>query len=135
MSQRLDNFAPPGSRSVPEWVGKTPDSMPPPRVKLRILERHNFTCFWSKEPIKPGDKVEFDHAIALVLGGENREANLVPVLANEHKVKTRRDIIEKVKRAKSLKKTYGLATKNSRPIPGSKASPWKKKFDGTTERR
>lgn len=125
----------PSSRAVPEWIGKTPDSAPPPRVKLRVLERHNYTCFWSKQPIKPGDKVEFDHVIALVLGGENRESNLVPALAHEHKVKTRKDVLEKVKRAKALKKSYGLAKKQSRPIPGSKNTPFKKHFDGSVSRR
>lgn len=123
------------TRSVPEWIGRTPDSTPPPRVKLRVLERHNYTCFWSKQKINPGDKVEFDHVIALVLGGENRESNLVPALSEEHKVKTRKDVIEKVKRAKSLKKRYGLAKKTSRPMNGSKASGWKHKMNGDWERR
>lgn len=135
MSQRLDNFSPPGSRSVPEWIGKTPDSVPPPRVKLRVLERHNYTCFWSKQPIKPGDKWEADHEIAIILGGENRESNLVPALVNEHKVKTRKDVLEKVKRAKALKNSYGLAKKQSRPIPGNRNSEFKKHMDGSVSRR
>lgn len=118
------------TRSVPEWVGKTPNTAPPPRVKLRVLERHNYTCFWSKQKINPGDKVEFDHAIALVLGGENRESNLVPALSEEHKVKTRKDVIERVKRAKSLKKRYGLAKKTSRPMPFGRNSNLKKKING-----
>lgn len=122
-------------RSVPEWVGRTPDSAPPPRVKLRVLERHNYICFWSKEQIKPGDKVEFDHAIALILGGENRESNLVPALAHEHKVKTRKDVLEKVKRAKALKKSYGLSKPKTKPMPFGRTSPFKKKMDGTVVRR
>ena len=103
-------------RSVPEWIGASPDSVPPPRVKLRVLERYNFTCFWSKQPIKPGDKWECDHELAIINGGANRESNLVPALKSEHQVKTRKDVFEKKKRAKLLKKSYGL----NRPKPRRK---------------
>jgi hypothetical protein len=34
-----------------------------------------------------------------------------------------------------LKKTYGIATRRGRPIMGSRASGFKKKFDGTIVRR
>ena len=29
------------TRSVPKWIGKTDDAMPPPRVRLRIFEAYN----------------------------------------------------------------------------------------------
>jgi 5-methylcytosine-specific restriction enzyme A len=35
-------------RSIPEWIGKTPDSKIPPRVKLRIWERYEGRCHITK---------------------------------------------------------------------------------------
>ncbi len=134
MSQRLDNFAPPGSRSVPEWIGKTPDSMPPPRVKLRILERYERRCYLTGEPLVPG-QFDFEHMIAIVNGGENRESNIAPANKPAHKIKTRADNAIKAKRAKSLKKRYGLVKPKGRPMMGTKASGYKKHFDGTVTRR
>lgn len=42
-------------------------------------------------------------------------------------------MIDKAKRG--LEKRLGLRIKRSRPMQGSKASLWKRKMDGTTERR
>jgi 5-methylcytosine-specific restriction protein A len=32
-------------RSVAEWIGKTDNTPVPPRVKMRIFERHNGRCY------------------------------------------------------------------------------------------
>lgn len=36
---------------------------------------------------------------------------------------------------RSLKKAFGIATRRGRPMAGSRASGWKKKFNGTVVRR
>ncbi len=59
------------SREVAEWIGKTDDSMPPERVRLRILRRYNFTCYKTGVPIAPGSKWQLDHIIAIINGGKN----------------------------------------------------------------
>ena len=91
-------------RAVPEWIGKTPDTKAPPRVSLRIWERENGMCHLSGRKIMPGEPWQLDHKIALINGGENRESNLFPALADKHKEKTRADVAEKshvAERAKS----------------------------------
>jgi 5-methylcytosine-specific restriction protein A len=95
------------ARSTQEWIGKTPDSRPPPRVLLRIFERYKGVCHWSSIVIRPGDNWDADHIIALINGGENRESNLAPILRGKpHKEKTAKDVAEKAavyrKRAKHL---------------------------------
>ncbi len=75
-------------RSVLEWIGKTPDSMPPPTVRARIFDAHDGRCHISDEKIKPGDAWDLEHKKSLRNGGENRETNLAPALRSKHREKT-----------------------------------------------
>lgn len=86
-------------RELPEWIGATPDTAVPPRVKDRVFRRHGGRCHKTGRKIRrPFDKWECDHVIALINGGENRESNLAPVLAGRtHREKTDRDLAEKSK--------------------------------------
>ncbi len=94
------------ARTVDEWIGKTDDSVPPPRVRLRVFEAYQGRCYRSGRKIMAGDKWQLDHIKAIINGGENRESNLAPILDDAHKVKTREDLDEKSKvyrtRAKHL---------------------------------
>lgn len=121
-------------RKRPEWIGATPDAAIPPRVKLRVFERHGGVCHISGRKIAAGERWECDHVVALANGGENRESNLAPALYKPHKAKTAADVAEKAKTARVRSKHLGIK-KPKRPMPGSKASGWKRKMDGTTERR
>jgi len=96
------------SRAVKEWIGKTDDTRPPPRVQLRILERHEFRCYLTGVEIRDGDRphIEFDHVVALVNGGENRETNLAPAFRKAHREKTKRDVAEKSKVRKKQAKAF-----------------------------
>lgn len=84
------------SRAVPEWIGATPDSPVPARVRLRVFERDDGKCQcgcgrW----ITAADKWETDHIVAIVNGGENRERNLQTLLKADHDAKTGGDVAEK----------------------------------------
>lgn len=83
------------ARAVTEWIGATPDTQAPPRVRLRIFEREKGICSLSGRKIAPGEKWQADHKIALINGGENRESNLFPALVDKHAEKTKRDVAEK----------------------------------------
>lgn len=121
-------------RSVPEWIGKTPDTPIPARVKLRVFERFGGVCQETGRKITPGDAWDCDHTLALANGGENRESNLRPVLHTAHVEKTREDVAMKAKDDRVRKKHLGIKAKTA-AIPGSKASRWKRKIDGTIVRR
>jgi 5-methylcytosine-specific restriction protein A len=112
------------SRSVAEWIGKTDDSAIPPRIRLRVFERDSGICQCGCEMvIFPGDKWETDHLVALINGGENREANLRTMLAKHHKLKTAQDVAEKAKVNRKKASHLGIKRRR-RTIPG-------RKFDGT----
>jgi len=94
-------------RSVPEWIGKTPDTPVPPRVRLRVFEAYEGRCYLSGRKIQPGDVWEVEHKKALSLGGENRESNLAPALKDAHREKTREDVAAKSKADRIRKKHLG----------------------------
>lgn len=114
-------------RSVPEWIGATPDTPIPRRVKIRVFEREGGICYLSGRKIRPGDLWECDHRIALINRGENRESNLVPAIHNEHKRKTKDDLAKKSEFARKRGKAIGLRKKL-----GFRA--WRR-FDGSIVRK
>lgn len=118
------------SRSVEEWVGATDDAVPPPRVRLRVFERHGGICYLTGRKIFPGDQWDLDHVRALCNGGENRESNLAPALRDAHRKKTAEDVKARAKADRVRKKHLGIKTSRS-VVPGSRASKWKKRLDGT----
>lgn len=113
------------TREVPEWIGATPDTPVPPRVKLRVFERFDGRCYLSSVKIRPGDAWECDHVVALINGGENRENNLAPALKEKHREKTDVDLATKSKIARLRAKHLGIYPK----------SPFKLKGRGFARRR
>lgn len=95
-------------RRAPEWIGATPDSRVPPRVRIRVFEAYEGRCYLSGRKIMPGDKWEIEHIRALILGGENRENNLAPALVAPHRAKTRMDVKIKAKVARQKAKHLGV---------------------------
>lgn len=110
-------------RSVSEWIGKSDDARVPPRVRVRIFDRHGGVCALSGRKIHAGEAWDLDHIIALANGGEHRETNLQPVLKAPHREKTRADVAEKAKVAKTRARHIGAAapkrTLPSRGFPKS----------------
>ena len=117
-------------RSVAEWIGKTDDAAIPPRVRLRVFEAHGGICHLSGRRIQAGEPWDCDHVVALVNGGEHRESNLAPALRDKHREKTAKDVREKSIVRRKRMKSIGIAPKNGRPMPGSKASKFKRKMNG-----
>lgn len=110
------------ARSVPEWIGATDDSKLPDRVKLRIFEREGGVCYLSGVKIRPGDKYEFEHVIALALwtgeGHGNRESNIRLALKSAHKAKTAADRAQQAKSDSVRKKHLGISQPGT--LPGAR---------------
>jgi len=123
------------TRSVEEWRDKTDDSAIPPRVRLRVFDRHGGICFLSGRKIRPGEQWDCDHAVALINGGEHRESNCVPVLKAPHKAKTAADVAEKSKVYRKRASHVGIKVRKGRPMLGSRASGLKKCMSGRVVRR
>lgn len=120
------------TRSVPEWIGKTDDTAPPAGVKARIVLAQSgiCACGCGQKLGRAGERIDFDHKQALILGGENRESNLRALRQPCHKVKTRADVAQKSTEARKRNKALGIDRKSSRPLPGGRNSNWKAKIGG-----
>jgi len=122
-------------RSVAEWIGKTPDAKPPPRVLLRILRRHKGKCYLTHVEIRDGDEWDAEHILALEDGGENRESNLAPALKAPHKVKSAEERKRRAKADAASKAAFGIKKRSRWAMPCGKKSKWKKKMNGQVVRR
>lgn len=79
---------------------------------------------------------EYHHRIEAAVGGDASLENCQVLDPKCHRRVTSEETIPAVTRAKRLEeKRLGLRPKRGRPMPGSRASGFKKKMDGTVERR
>lgn len=124
------------ARTVTEWIGRTDDSAPPQTVKVRIVLAQSgiCACGCGQRLGMTGERIEFDHTTALILGGENRESNLRALRATCHGAKTKQDVAQKSIEARKRAKHLGLNAKRSQ-LPGSKCGKWKAKIGGGWVRR
>lgn len=97
------------ARELPQWVGKTDSTPVPPRVRARVFMRDGGRCQCGcRVLIRPGDKWQTDHIIAIINGGKNDESNLQTLLIEHHKAKTEQDVAEKAKTARVQLKHLGI---------------------------
>jgi 5-methylcytosine-specific restriction protein A len=122
------------TRSLPEWIADKPNQSIPPRVRVRIFDKCKGRCAQCTRVIR-GGQWQADHVVALINGGEHREHNLQCLCTDCHKTKTAGDVAVKSKIARVRAKHLGIKNRNSRPIPGSKASGWKRTFSNGWVRR
>lgn len=123
------------ARALPEWIGKTPEAAIPPRVKLRIIDRQGGRCGACVRKLgMSGEAIEFDHVLALVLGGAHREANLQALCMFCHREKTTQDVAQKAKNTSVRAKHLGVR-ETKQPLPGGRRTPWKRKINGAVVRR
>lgn len=111
-------------REVPEWIAKHDDQAIPPRVRLRVFERYGGVCQLTGRKINAGDRWDVDHRTALIFGGQHREANLQPVLATAHKVKSAAEMSVKAKADRQRLAHLGLKKPKGRGFRGHR------KFNG-----
>lgn len=115
-----------------------------PRRSLTDHQRAEFflsrggKCACCTRRIMGGELWHLDHIIALENGGTNDPSNLQVLCANCHKTKTKDDH-GKAAKSRSVAVAHIVPTsqrqKRGKPMPGTKRSGWRKKIDGTVERR
>jgi 5-methylcytosine-specific restriction protein A len=111
-------------RTIPEWVGKTPDSKVPAHVRARVFARHEGKCHISGRVIRTGEAWELEHIKPLSMGGAHAEPNLAPALVAKHREKTAKEAGARAKADRTRLKHLGLyQPKSGRKIP-ARANPW-----------
>ena len=123
------------SRSLPEWIGSSPDAAVPPRVRVRIFDKYDGRCQCGcNRKITTGEAWDAEDEIAIINGGQRRESNLRPFLREHHHAKTKQDVATKSKTYRTQSKHLGLKPRRS-SFATNRDSPWKRKMDGTIVRR
>lgn len=120
-------------RTVAEWIGRSPDTPAPDRVRARVYEAKGGRCHKCGRKIGTGEKWTCEHMQALINGGENRESNLDVTCAWCLPVKNAEDVAIKSRNYKVRKRHIGI--KKPSRFAGARNSPLKKKIDGTVVRR
>jgi 5-methylcytosine-specific restriction protein A len=108
----------------------------PKAVRLSAWERSGGRCEACTVKIVGGNGPHYDHVLPDALGGEPTLENCAVLCKTCHAVKTTdhdRPHIDKARRGHE--KRIGARVKQSRPMPGSRASGWRRRMDGTMERR
>ncbi len=112
-------------RDVPEWIGRTDNSMPSEGCKRRVLDRQGWRCAISGVEFRDGVKAEYDHIVPLWLGGENREGNLQAITRAAHAAKTKTEATvrakvhrNQIKRVGGKKKAGGFNQRFKRKMNG-----------------
>ena len=108
-------------RNVPEWIGKTPNSPVPTKVKLRVFARYEGRCYLTGRKIQAGDKWDIEHVqpVRGALPGDphrNRESNLAPALKEPHAEKTAQENSDGAKADRTRAKHLGIYPKSRRPM-------------------
>lgn len=85
------------ARSVDTWVGKSDDTTPPPRVRVRVFEAKKGRCHKCTRKVLAGEAWTLEHVVALINGGRNAEDNLDVTCCNCLPVKNAEDMAVKAK--------------------------------------
>ncbi len=116
-------------------VPTTPRKAMSPMRRLRIWEAHKGVCILCKRKIDGvREKWIIEHDRALVLGGADEDSNCGPAHEDCRRKKDKTDIARGSKAKWQKAKHLGIR-QSSNPMPGSKASRFRKRMDGTVEIR
>ena len=105
----------------------------PARVRVARFKMCGGMCEGCGAKLFP-PKLAYDHDNPDGLTGEPTLTNCRVVCLPCHKTKTAKDQAD-IARAKRREARHLGAKRSSRPIAGGRNSPWKRKLDGTIERR
>jgi 5-methylcytosine-specific restriction protein A len=105
------------------------------RDRLRIFELAKGTCHLCNGRIVAGEAWEVSHAVPLEMGGHDEDTNRFPAHKKCHRQQTSEIDIPMIAKAKRREARHLGARVTRNPIPGSKASGWKRKMNGEVVRR
>lgn len=106
-----------------------------PTARARVFLDHDGRCNICTRRIAPGEAWDVDHELPLALGGADDASNWRPAHTSCHRGKggkTASDI-GRIRKADRCAKKHVLKKKSR--MAGSRDSGWKRKMDGTVERR
>ena len=108
------------ARSVPEWIGKDDDAVPPRSVRARVFRAYDGICYLTGRKIGAGEAWDLEHIrpLSMARPGEslNRESNLAPALQVAHREKTSQEATDRAKADRIHAKHHGYFPKTKHPL-------------------
>lgn len=104
------------------------------KQRLQLLIANDGRCCICGGKIDGVHEMWDEHVNPLWLNGDNSAENRAPAHVRCARTKTAAEATKRAKGRRVAEKHYG-AKRSKRPMPGSRASGWKRKMDGTVERR
>lgn len=104
------------------------------KTRAEAFARCGGKCEGCGARLKAGEG-EYDHRIPCAHGGEATLENCQVLCRGCHKAKTARNKAETERAKRRADKHSGAWKPSSRPIPGSRNTPFKRKINGETVRR
>lgn len=112
------------ARSVPEWIGKNDDAVPPRTVRARVFRAYDGRCYLTGRKIAAGEAWDLEHKrpLSMARPGENlnRESNLAPALKAPHREKTAQEANDRAKADRLHAKHHGYFPKSKHPLKGGR---------------
>jgi hypothetical protein len=105
-----------------------------PKQRMELFVRHSGICCLCHNKIDGVREMWDEHINPLWLDGDNSAENRAPAHARCAKEKTAREAKQRHKGRRIAEKHAG-AHKSKRPMPGSRASKWKRKMNGEVVER
>ena len=106
------------------------------RERLRLFNLYGGVCHFCEQKIDgTRDRWEISHELALELGGADDDENRKPAHYKCHRAHTAEKDIPQIAKSNRQRAKHVGAHRPRAIMPGSKASRFKKKMDGTVERR
>jgi 5-methylcytosine-specific restriction protein A len=100
------------------------------KVKVAAFNRAAERCEKCSAPLHVG-KFHYDHIVPDALGGEPTLENCAVLCRACHDVKTRKQDVPQIAKAKRVSRKHTGAHKPRATIPGGKQSKWRRKIDGS----
>ena len=101
------------------------------KERVAIFEREKGICHFCNMKVQTGQDWDVSHEIPLEMGGDDHGANLRVAHRSCHRTYTHKVDIPRIAKTKRMKAKNLGAVKSKTPLPGGKASKWKRKMDGT----
>jgi 5-methylcytosine-specific restriction protein A len=117
-------------RKLPDWIGRTDNSMPPASVFDRLYDKQGGKDAITGLPFTSKDKIVRDHIVPLADGGKNCESNLQLITEQTHKAKTGPEATARAKTRRVHERDRGYQRKQSSFVT-NRDSKFKKRMDGT----
>jgi len=105
------------------------------KQRVEIFDAHSGRCHICTRRIEAGELWELEHCKPLWLGGADEPENMRPAHIKCHAVKTAGEATARAKSDRVRAIHLGIKSQSRNPLPGSKASGWKRRMDGSVVRR